>query len=53
MFGLSREKQEARPPRDARVLDDIELRDWRGHPVRLGDVWAANPALLVFLRHYG
>jgi hypothetical protein len=53
MFGLSRTQQEATPPRDARPLEEIVLRDWRGRDVRLGDVWASNPALLVFLRHYG
>lgn len=46
-------RQEARPPGDARDLADIVLRDSRGEDVRLGDVWSSNPALLVFLRHYG
>ena len=53
MFGLSRKRQEVRPPSDARALEDIVLRDWRGRDVRLGDLWSTNPALLVFLRHYG
>ena len=53
MFGLSRKRQEVRPPGDAHELQDIVLRDWRGDDVRLGDVWSSNPALLVFLRHYG
>lgn len=53
MFGLARQRQQVRPPTDARALEDIDLRDWRGGHVRLGDVWAENPALLVFLRHYG
>jgi hypothetical protein len=53
MFGMSRERQEVHPPSDARDLEDIVLRDWHGRDVRLGDVWSENPALLVFLRHYG
>ncbi len=53
MFGLARNRQEARPPTDAHALEDLVLRDWRGRDVRLGDVWSDNPALLVFLRHYG
>ena len=53
VFGLSRKRQDVSPPADARALEDIGVRDWRGHDVRLGDVWADNPALLVFLRHYG
>jgi prostamide/prostaglandin F2alpha synthase len=30
------------------VLDDVD-----GGQVRLGDLWADRPAVLVFLRHYG
>ena len=46
-------KQRTRPPADARALEDIVLQDWRGSEVRLGDTWAEQPAVLVFLRHYG
>ena len=53
MFGIAKTRQEVQPPTDARALEDIVLRDWRGQDVRLGDVWSENPALLVFLRHYG
>ena len=53
MFGIARKRQEVHPPTDARALEDLVLRDWRGADVRLGDVWSENPALLVFLRHYG
>ena len=53
VFGLSRDSQKTRPPTDASALEDIVLRDWRGNDVRLGDCWSSNPALLVFLRHYG
>ncbi|MGI8945526.1 MAG: hypothetical protein ACR2GL_04715 [Thermoleophilaceae bacterium] len=53
MFGIATKRGEAVPPTDAHALEDIALRDWRGRDVRLGDVWARNPALLVFLRHYG
>lgn len=30
------------------VLDDVD-----GGQVRLGELWADRPAVLVFLRHYG
>ena len=53
MFGIAKSRQEVRPLTDARALEDIVLRDWQGQDVRLGDVWSENPALLVFLRHYG
>ena len=53
MFGIARQRQEVHPPADARAMEDIVLRDWRGRDVRLGDMWSENPALLVFLRHYG
>lgn len=53
MFGIARTRQEVQPPTDATALEDIVLRDWKDQAVRLGDVWSDNPALLVFLRHYG
>ncbi len=53
MFGISRTRQELRPPTDAKALEDIVVRDWRGSDVRLGALWSDGPALLVFLRHYG
>ena len=34
-------------------LDGIVLPDADGRPVRLGSLWAEQPAVLVFLRHYG
>jgi hypothetical protein len=34
-------------------LDDISLTDSEGAEVRLGDLWAARPVALIFLRHYG
>ena len=53
MFGIAKRRQEVRPPTDAKALEDIVVRDWRGTDVRLGDLWSEGPALLVFLRHYG
>jgi len=53
MFGIAAGRQQVNPPADARVLEDIVLRDWHGRDMRLGGIWAENPALLVFLRHYG
>jgi hypothetical protein len=34
-------------------LAGIILPDTDGRAVQLGSLWAANPAVLVFLRHYG
>jgi hypothetical protein len=34
-------------------LADIVLPDANGEAIRLGSLWEANPAVLVFLRHYG
>lgn len=34
-------------------LTGITLPDPNGREVRLGSLWAAGPAILVFLRHYG
>ena len=34
-------------------LAEITLPDCDERPVRLGDLWAARPAAMVFLRHYG
>ena len=35
------------------ALAPIELPDPDGQEVRLGTLWEAGPAVLVFLRHYG
>ena len=42
-------------PSDATVakLGKLELEDAAGGSVRLGALWEASPAALVFLRHYG
>jgi hypothetical protein len=42
-----------RAPETADALADIVLPDDEGNDVRLGDLWADGPAVLVFLRHYG
>jgi hypothetical protein len=34
-------------------LADITLPDADERPIRLGSLWAAQPAVIVFLRHYG
>jgi hypothetical protein len=34
-------------------LAPIVLPDTTGAPLRLGDLWAGRPAVVVFLRHYG
>lgn len=35
------------------ALADLTLKDSQGAPVRLGDLWAERPLVLVFLRHFG
>jgi hypothetical protein len=34
-------------------LDDIKLLDSYGTEARLGDLWREQPAVVVWLRHYG
>jgi len=34
-------------------LAGIVLPDPEGQPVRLGSLWADQPAVIAFLRHYG
>ena len=53
MFGISGKRQSTSSPSDARGLEDVVVKDLAGNAVRLGDRWSRNPALLVFLRHYG
>jgi len=35
------------------AIENIELLDTEGQPVRLGSLWEDGPAVLVWLRHYG
>jgi hypothetical protein len=37
----------------AAALRGVTLPDADGAPVRLGSLWEHQPAVLVFLRHYG
>jgi hypothetical protein len=53
VLGTAKQKERTRPPTDARELADLELTDLEGRAVRLGDTWSENPAVVVFLRHYG
>ena len=39
--------------RTATKLAGIELADWQGHGVQLGDLWQEKPVVLVFIRHFG
>jgi hypothetical protein len=38
---------------DTAPIENIELLDVEGGPVRLGSLWEDGPAVLVWLRHYG
>lgn len=35
------------------ALAPIRLPDLEGREVRLGSLWEAGPAVLIFLRHFG
>jgi hypothetical protein len=37
----------------ASQLSEISLPDTDGKTISLGELWAKNPAAIVFLRHYG
>lgn len=37
---------------DVSAIDDLVLPDSYGNHVRLGDLWAERPAIVVWLRHY-
>ena len=52
-LGTSKSRQETRVPSDAAELGAVKVRDLEGREVRLGDLWEDQPAVLVFLRHYG
>ncbi len=51
--GAAIKRQSTRPPARADDLADVVLQDHHGDEVRLGDLWRDQPAVLVFLRHYG
>ena len=38
---------------DLRALAAVTLADPGGKSQRLGDLWAEQPVVLVFLRHFG
>jgi len=38
---------------DLEALSDLVLADPDGNEHRLGDYWAEQPVVLVFLRHFG
>lgn len=46
-------RQKTNPPARADALAEMVLPDQDGHEVRLGDLWREQPAVLVWLRHYG
>ena len=53
MFGTARNRQAASAPDRADDLAELVLKAYDGTDVRLGDLWRDQPAVLVFLRHYG
>ena len=38
---------------DLGALEALSLPSADGETVRLGDLWAGRPVILVFLRHFG
>jgi hypothetical protein len=38
---------------DTTALGELEVQDVKGATVRVGSAWAAGPAVMVFLRHFG
>ena len=52
-MGAATSRESTRPPTRADDLAEIVLQDHRGVEIRLGDLWRDQPAVLVFLRHYG
>jgi peroxiredoxin len=53
LFGTSGSRQDTHAPERADDLADFELENHAGELKRLGDYWTDQPAVLVFLRHYG
>lgn len=39
--------------RDLSALGALTLKDWTGASVVVGRAWAEQPAILVWLRHFG
>jgi hypothetical protein len=53
ILGIAGSRQEVRPPEDASGLADVVVKDLDGNDVRLGSLWEDQPAVVVWLRHYG
>ena len=51
--GPTRRAWTALPPQDGDPAPDVTLPDSTGAPVRLGSLWADQPTLLLFWRHWG
>ena len=53
MLQAAKERQVTHPPRHGAELKDVVVQDHLGFPMALGELWRYQPAVLVFLRHYG
>jgi hypothetical protein len=53
VLGISKERQQTRPPERADALADIVLLDHDGRDARVRDLWSERTVELVWLRHYG
>ena len=38
---------------DLSAIEDVRLPDSNEHEVRVGELWADQPAVITWLRHYG
>lgn len=41
------------PMADLALIEDVVLPDSDGNEIRLGDLWAEQPVVIAWLRHYG
>jgi len=53
LFGTTARRQQTRPPERADELAELVLPDQDGSERRLEEYWREQPALLIWLRHYG
>lgn len=53
ILGTADKSQRTHPPSRADSIGELVLPDQDGVERRLADFWTENPAVLVWLRHYG
>jgi hypothetical protein len=53
LHAFTNENIRKEPMNTVKKISGIELSDWQGERVRLGDLWRERPIVLVFIRHFG